>query len=77
MFVCNISFWENTKINNQTHTHWHTHTHTPGEAFSRLNLVAGDDAAAVAWTEIHSDLRLYASHTHFIHLSVELRGAAW
>lgn len=48
-----------------------------GKVFSKLQLQAGDDAAAVAWTEIHSGLSLYASHTHFIHLVVKHRNAAW
>jgi ADP-ribose pyrophosphatase len=48
-----------------------------GEGFSKLNLVAGDDAAAVAWTEVHSGLSLYASHSHFVRLAVEHRKAAW
>ena len=61
---------------------WGVETHTTydddvGEGFSKLNLVAGDDAAAVAWTEVHSGLGLYASHSHFVRLAVEHRKAAW
>ena len=56
--------------------HTHTHTHT-GEAFSKVRLCAGDDAGAVAWTEIRSDLHLYASHSHFIQEVAKLRNAAW
>ena len=59
-----------------TNTHTHT-TYDVGEGFSKLNLVAGDDAAAVAWTEVHSGLSLYASHSHFVRLAVEHRKAAW
>ena len=50
---------------------------TLGEGFGKLNLVAGDDAAAVAWTEVHSGLSLYASHSNFVRLAVEHRNAAW
>ena len=57
-------------------------THTsppphPGAAFSKVKLQAGDDAGAVAWTEAHSSLQLYASHNHFIQEVVKLQGAAW
>lgn len=48
-----------------------------GDVFNKLQLHAGDDAAAVAWTEIHSGLSLYASHSDFIHLVVKHRNAAW
>ena len=55
----------------------HNYDDDVGEGFSKLNLVAGDDAAAVAWTEVHSGLGLYASHSHFVRLAVEHRKAAW
>lgn len=48
-----------------------------GEAFSKVQLCAGDDAGAVAWTDICSDLHLYASHIHFIQEVAKLRNAAW
>ena len=71
-----------TQTHTQTHTHvrtrtnTRTHTHT-GEAFSKVRLCAGDDAGAVAWTDICSDLQLYASHIHFIQEVAKLRNAAW
>ena len=56
---------------------WSYFVSLTGEAFSKVILQAGDDAGAVAWTEAHSKLDLYASHIHFIQDVVKLRNAAW
>ena len=48
-----------------------------GAAFTKIQLQAGDDAGAVAWTEASSTLELYSSHAHFIQEVVKLQGAAW
>ena len=39
---------------------------TTGTVFDKFDLKAGDDAKAVEWTAITSQLQLYASHTKFI-----------
>jgi len=48
-----------------------------GDVFCNFLLEAGDDAGAVRWMEVTRDLRLYASHIHFIEQVVNLRGAHW
>ncbi|CAG5113449.1 Oidioi.mRNA.OKI2018_I69.chr2.g7558.t1.cds [Oikopleura dioica] len=42
-----------------------------------VKLEAGDDAAAVKWTDISSDLALYASHKDFIEKVAKLHDAHW
>lgn len=49
----------------------------PGDAVSRVQLQAGDDAGDVAWIQASSQLRLYASHTDFIKEVVKRKNAAW
>ncbi|CAH8517792.1 unnamed protein product [Schistosoma intercalatum] len=48
-----------------------------GNCLALFPLTAGDDADAVRWTDINSDLQLYASHRDFIKLVAELRNAQW
>lgn len=42
-----------------------------------LPLEAGDDAGVVKWVDISEKLELYASHSYFIKLVTEKRGAHW
>lgn len=42
-----------------------------------LPLEAGDDAGVVKWIDISEKLKLYASHSYFIKLVTEKRGAHW
>ncbi|KAB0382461.1 hypothetical protein FD755_004378 [Muntiacus reevesi] len=42
-----------------------------------LPLEAGDDAEKVGWVDINDKLKLYASHSQFIQLVAEKRGAHW
>ncbi len=37
----------------------------------------GDDAVGVRWTDIHQNLKLYASHANFIRTVAERHGAHW
>ena len=37
----------------------------------------GDDAIGVKWTDMDSNLDLYASHVDFVQKVAELRQAAW
>lgn len=46
-----------------------------GNTFDRFTLQAGDDAGAVKWMEISSELELYASHMDMIHRVAVLHGA--
>lgn len=48
-----------------------------GEAFGKMKLSAGDDARAVAWTEVHKDMDIYPSHAYLLHEVAKLRDAAW
>ncbi|XP_037990518.1 ADP-ribose pyrophosphatase, mitochondrial isoform X1 [Motacilla alba alba] len=48
-----------------------------GETMDNLPLEAGDDAGAVKWVDISEKLELYASHSCFIKLVTEKRGAHW
>ncbi|XP_064005624.1 ADP-ribose pyrophosphatase, mitochondrial isoform X1 [Pogoniulus pusillus] len=48
-----------------------------GETMDNLPLEAGDDAGMVKWVDISEELRLYASHSYFIKLVSEKRGAHW
>ncbi|XP_035691921.1 ADP-ribose pyrophosphatase, mitochondrial-like [Branchiostoma floridae] len=48
-----------------------------GNSVARFNLQAGDDANAVAWMDVGSELCLFASHTHFLKKVAELRKAHW
>jgi ADP-ribose pyrophosphatase len=46
-----------------------------GKTFSKFTLQAGDDAGAVKWMTLDSDLVLYASHIQFLKVVAEKRGA--
>ncbi|KAB0347793.1 hypothetical protein FD754_012650 [Muntiacus muntjak] len=46
-----------------------------GEVMNLLPLEAGDDAEKVGWVDINDKLKLYASHSQFIQLVAEKRGA--
>ncbi|KAM6402114.1 ADP-ribose pyrophosphatase, mitochondrial isoform 3-T3 [Pluvialis apricaria] len=48
-----------------------------GETMDNLPLEAGDDAGVVKWIDISEKLKLYASHSYFIKLVTEKRGAHW
>uniref|UniRef100_A0A452Q9U9 Nudix hydrolase domain-containing protein n=1 Tax=Ursus americanus TaxID=9643 RepID=A0A452Q9U9_URSAM len=48
-----------------------------GEIMDHLSLEAGDDAKKVKWVDINDQLKLYASHSQFIQLVAEKRGAHW
>ncbi|XP_068949818.1 ADP-ribose pyrophosphatase, mitochondrial isoform X3 [Petaurus breviceps papuanus] len=48
-----------------------------GETMDNLALEAGDDAGKVRWVDISDKLKLYASHSQFIKLVAEKRGAHW
>lgn len=39
--------------------------------------VTGDDAVGVRWTDIHRNLKLYASHASFVQTTAERLGAHW
>ena len=47
------------------------------EVMDLLPLEAGDDAEKVRWVDINDKLKLYASHSQFIQLVAEKRGAHW
>ncbi|KAG3264502.1 hypothetical protein H1C71_000786 [Ictidomys tridecemlineatus] len=48
-----------------------------GEIMDSVPLRAGDDAKEVKWVDINDKLKLYASHSQFIQLVAEKRGAHW
>ncbi|KAG5195856.1 hypothetical protein MJG53_018754 [Ovis ammon polii x Ovis aries] len=48
-----------------------------GEVMDLLSLEAGDDAEKVRWVDINDKLKLYASHSQFLQLVAEKRGAHW
>ncbi|VTJ86429.1 Hypothetical predicted protein, partial [Marmota monax] len=48
-----------------------------GEIMDNVPLKAGDDAKEVKWVDINDKLKLYASHSQFIQLVAEKRGAHW
>jgi len=48
-----------------------------GEDVGKLPLQAGDDAKALKWIDISSDIQLYASHQDFIEKAVMKLGAHW
>ncbi|XP_012656767.1 ADP-ribose pyrophosphatase, mitochondrial-like [Otolemur garnettii] len=48
-----------------------------GEMIDQLPLEAGDDAKKVKWVDMNDRLKLYASHSQFIQLVAEKRGAHW
>ncbi|TRY68746.1 hypothetical protein TCAL_02495 [Tigriopus californicus] len=48
-----------------------------GSEVGQFELKAGDDAQALQWMDISSDLNLYASHINFIQKAAELQDAHW
>ena len=46
-----------------------------GDAFNRVNLRAGDDAASVSWIDVGHEMKLYASHCDFLSRVATLRKA--
>lgn len=48
-----------------------------GDQVGQFNLEAGDDAAKVQWSEVNSNLKLYASHSEIIKTVVERLNAHW
>ena len=48
-----------------------------GETIGQFDLKAGDDAKALKWTDISSDIELYASHAQFIEKAVQELNAHW
>ncbi|CAH1801415.1 unnamed protein product [Owenia fusiformis] len=48
-----------------------------GTSVGKFNLHAGDDAVGVKWTDINSEIKLYASHKNFIHETAKRLGADW
>jgi len=48
-----------------------------GDKVGALPLRAGDDAAAICWMEVSSDIRLFASHRTLVRSAVERLGAHW
>ncbi|XP_067142573.1 ADP-ribose pyrophosphatase, mitochondrial isoform X1 [Centruroides vittatus] len=48
-----------------------------GESIGKIHLEAGDDAAKVCWTDIDSELQLYASHKDFLRKVAEHLNAHW
>ena len=48
-----------------------------GAACDRMQLSAGDDARAVAWTEARHSMQLHPCHMYLVELAVRLRGADW
>ena len=48
-----------------------------GSTIGKFDLKAGDDAKALKWTDISSDVELYASHALFIEKAVQVLDAHW
>jgi len=48
-----------------------------GDKVGKFPLKAGDDAAAICWMELSSDVKLYASHRDFVKTAVEKLNAHW
>lgn len=51
--------------------------HDENDLFRNLKLSAGDDAGKVCWMDINSGLKLYASHSKFIHQVALIHNADW
>uniref|UniRef100_A0A1B6KX32 Nudix hydrolase domain-containing protein n=1 Tax=Graphocephala atropunctata TaxID=36148 RepID=A0A1B6KX32_9HEMI len=43
------------------------HYHDSGDLFDSVNLVAGDDACDVSWTDVDRYMELYSGHPKFLH----------
>ena len=48
-----------------------------GDEIGKFELRAGDDAQALAWTDVGGGLRLYASHAEFVRKAADKLGAHW
>lgn len=48
-----------------------------GSDIGKFDLKAGDDAQALAWTDVDGDMSLYASHVDFVKKAAERLGAHW
>lgn len=48
-----------------------------GTSVAKFDLHAGDDAAAVQWHDVGSDIKLYASHKSFIEIVTQRCNAHW
>ena len=48
-----------------------------GKSVGRMPLKAGDDARALKWIDISSDINLYASHKEFIKKAAHILKAHW
>ncbi|BHF66640.1 Nudix (nucleoside diphosphate linked moiety X)-type motif 9 [Sparganum proliferum] len=48
-----------------------------GTGLALFPLEAGDDASAVRWTDVSSELELYANHRDLLQLTAQLHGAHW
>ncbi|XP_011673397.2 ADP-ribose pyrophosphatase, mitochondrial [Strongylocentrotus purpuratus] len=48
-----------------------------GTSVAKFSLHAGDDAAAVQWHDVGSEMKLYASHSSFIEMVTKRVGAHW
>jgi len=48
-----------------------------GKKVGRFPLQAGDDAVAICWMELSSEINLYASHRDFVKTTVNRLGAHW
>jgi len=48
-----------------------------GSKVGQLELMAGDDATSVRWTDVDSDLKLHANHADIVREVVIQRNAHW
>jgi len=48
-----------------------------GSKVGQLELMAGDDATSVRWTDVDSDLKLHANHADIVREVVIRRNAHW
>jgi ADP-ribose pyrophosphatase len=48
-----------------------------GKGIATLKLHAGDDAVNVCWMDVDSTLKLFASHTDFLHMVATTHKAHW
>lgn len=46
-----------------------------GDFLRKLKFEAGDDAIGIQWTDVDSEVKLYASHSRLIQATAELRKA--
>jgi ADP-ribose pyrophosphatase len=48
-----------------------------GDSVGAFKLTAGDDAEKVRWADLDSDMKLYATHTTFLHDVAKKHDAHW